>query len=132
MIDKSNGRLFARKVVRLFGDVELKDIENEIRAITKLCKTGHENIVQVFEFGVLKEDSAWHFIDMELCDFTLEKYIQGADVPGLPKWGQFEEPISVFRARAICHINGQILNGLHFIHSHQEVHRDLSPQNGKH
>ena len=91
MIETTSGHLFARKVVRLFGEVDKKDVENEIRAVTKLCKSGHANIVQVLEFGVLKEDSAWHFIDMELCDITLEGYVRGADIPCLPNWRQVNE-----------------------------------------
>ena len=127
MIDTSDGRLFARKVVRLFGAVEATDIDNEIRAVTKLCKSGHANIVQVFEFGLLKDDSAWHFIDMELCDFTLENYIRGDETPPLLSWEQVK--LQKLFHTTISDINGQILEGLIFIHGHREVHRDLSPQN---
>src|SRR5271154_131244 len=127
MIDTSDGRFFARKVVRLFGAVEATDIDNEIRAVTELCKSGHANIVQVFEFGLLKDDSAWHFIDMELCDFTLEKYIRGADASPLLSWEQAK--VQQLFHPTICHINRQILEGLIFIHGNREFHRDLSPQN---
>jgi serine/threonine protein kinase len=65
--------LFARKVSRPFaGIVTNVDLENEVRAIKTLCKTGHPNIVQVLEYGKLKKDGVFFYIDMDLCETSLE------------------------------------------------------------
>src|SRR5277367_1789996 len=119
MIENSSGRCFARKVIPLRRGADAKDIENEMRAVNKLCKSGHANIVQVVEFGSLKLDSVWHFIDMELCDFTLANYADGEDVPLLPNWKKVKE--NDFFHSSICNINRQIIEGLVFIHHHREV-----------
>jgi serine/threonine protein kinase len=121
-------KFFARKVIRPFAAVHKKDIENEVRAINKLCQSLHPNIVQVFHHGYLKRDSAFYFMDMELCDFTLEQYMNDKNVSHLDKW-------SIIRAGGdlffhVVDIALQIINGLVFIHACGEVHRDLSPQNG--
>jgi len=55
-------------VVREFSGITKEDIDNEVRAITKLCKSRHSNIVHVIDHGPLKPDSAFYFIDMELCE----------------------------------------------------------------
>ena len=94
----------------------------------KLCKSSHPNIVQIFDLGQLKPDSAFYFLDMELCDFTLEDYCRGFDVPILENWTVIRKQRAL--ALSICLINDQIVDGLIYIHSSQEVHRDLTPHNG--
>ena len=99
--------------MRPFYDTTKEDIDNEINAITKLCTTGaHGNIVVVLRHGWLKS-SPYYFIDMELCDKSLEQYIQTSKV----------------EIDGIWRIMGDITNGVAFIHSHKEVHRDLKPRN---
>lgn len=119
-------------MVYTFGRFK-KDIDNELRAIDKLCKTGHPSIVEVFEYGQLKPDLYFYYIDMELCDFTLEEYIHGKEVPRLKNWESIRSD-KLFGAYElkfyVLEIAEEILNGLIFIHRHDEVHRDLSPQNG--
>lgn len=119
-------QFFARKVIRWFGRVSRADIKNEIRAVQKLCRSSHPNVVQILEFGQLKRDSKFYFIDMDLCDFSLAQYIQcGVEVPGLVDWQiARQQPQNIFE------ITGQIIEGLIFIHKNEEVHRDLSPENG--
>lgn len=124
----ANHKCFARKVTRLFADIRLEEIENEIRAVNKLCKSCHPNIIQVFELGQLRRDSAFYFIDMELCNFTLEKYSRGDDVPSLTNWNSLRNEGKL--PETICTIIDNIVDGLIFIHGQKEVHRDLSPQNG--
>lgn len=104
------------------------EIENEVRAINKLCKSQHPNIVQVLQYGTLRKDSAFYFIDMERCDATLEKYMQGQHVEGLTNWETVEQ--SDTRERYVYEILQHILHGILYIHSLHEVHRDLSPHNG--
>jgi serine/threonine protein kinase len=82
----TNNKCFARKIIRVFVGVSEKEIKNEIRAVNKLCKSSHPNIVQVLDFGKIKNDGALYFIDMELCSFTLESYIQGREVPFIESW----------------------------------------------
>jgi len=104
------------------------EIANEIRAINKLCKTQHPNIVQVFEYGTLRKDGAFYFIDMERCDVSLDKYIQGQYVDGLTNWETVQE--SDLREMYVYEILQHILHGILYIHALHEVHRDLSPHNG--
>jgi serine/threonine protein kinase len=103
--------------------VRQKDVDNEVRAVNKLCKSNHPNIVQVLELGQLRADSTSFFIDMELCSVSLDNYIySGALAPGLYVWDTTPSQI--------CSIFKDIIHGLVFIHEHGEVHRDLSPHNG--
>jgi serine/threonine protein kinase len=118
-------------VIRVFVGISQKDVENEVRAVNKLCKSRHPNIVQVFQLGKLKTDGAFYFIDMELCAFTLDKYIQGADVPFLDNWKDINRRVSEGELPTQLYtITDNLLDGLIFIHEHGEVHRDLSPHNG--
>lgn len=127
-ISDTDSKGFARKIVRPFSGVGKEDIENEVRAIIKLCKTMHPNIVQVFNDGPLQPDSAYYCIDMELCEFTLERYTSCENVPHLENWRTVRSNPD-FPADVVPIIR-DIVNGLVFIHSTHEVHRDLSPQNG--
>lgn len=109
----------------MYGDSitrkEITDsIKNEARAIAKLCKPGqHRNIVAVFRQGEVK-DTAFYYIDMELCDSNLEIFIR--------KHGALREaPVTMPQ---ILEIMVQIVNGVAFIHDQNEVHRDLKPRNG--
>lgn len=106
-----------------------------MRAVAKLCNPGaHRNIVAVLEFGKLPR-SYFHFLDMELCDLSLEAYIQR-------KWTQdvkiklshlieVDELPELARLSQVGNIMHDIVAGVAFIHSHKEIHRDLKPQNGR-
>ena len=126
--------MFARKLLRPCGDVTPELIQNEMRAVTKLCKPGsHENIVAVFEFGKLPR-SYFHFIDMELCDLNLETYIYRDWTPYVkeraPDLVAIDDMSTTAKLSQIGDIMMDIAAGVAFIHSHQEVHRDLKPRNG--
>ena len=103
------------------------EIENEVRAINKLCKSRHSNIIQVLQYETLRKDDAFYFIDMERCDATLEKYMQDQHVEDLTDWKTVEQ--SNMRERYIYEILQHILHDILYIHSLHEVHRDLSPYN---
>ena len=109
-------------------NIKQEEIDNELRAVNKLCKSEHPNIVQVFQAGALIGDSSVYFIDMELCDFTLKQYSSGEDVPFLPSWHIVRERANF--QESLYQITNQIVDGLIFIHENQEVHRDLCPSNG--
>ena len=122
--------MFARKLVRPFAErISDADIANEIRAMEKLCKGSHQNIIHIYNHGRLTPSSAFYFIDMALCDFNLDEYIRcSRQAPGLCLWKR-EETIDA-GILLIWPIMDQVLDGLTFIHSNKEVHRDLAPQNG--
>jgi len=121
-------KAFARKVIRAFGAVTKDDVDNELRALKKLCQNQHPNIVQVFDYGELNPDSAVHFIDMELCDISLGHYLDGQELKDGVSWATVKEQDDV--PAHGYNILQQILNGLLYIHCVGEVHRDLSPHNG--
>jgi serine/threonine protein kinase len=115
-------------VIRAFGAVTQDDVDNEVRALKKLCQNQHPNIVQVFAYGELNPDSAVHFIDMELCDISLGNYLDGQELKNGVSWATVKEDEDV--PAHGYNILQQILNGLLYIHCEGEVHRDLSPHNG--
>jgi serine/threonine protein kinase len=123
--------VFARKVNRPFsGRCDPDDIANEARAIDKLCLGAHPNIVTVFDHGRVRPDSPFYFIDMEFCEINLSDYIDGTlSVTTLTDWGQVRGS-GELHLSVICDIMKQVLEGLIFIHEHNEVHRDLDPLNG--
>lgn len=124
MRNTKSDTVFARKVIRPFVGITDVDIQNEVRAIKRLCKTGHPNIVQVLEYGSLKEDAMFFFIDMELCEASLEEYLRGGiSVGGGPTWETVCKDAAVMADKA-CIILQHIVNGLFYIHTMGEAHRD--------
>ena len=97
-------------------------MQNEIRAITKLCNGSQKNIITVFGHGVFG-DSSYAYIDMELCDFSLHDYNKCKRLVGQVEGSSRDD-------RHIWIAMMQIANGLCFIHNNQEIHRDLKPSNG--
>jgi len=93
-----------------FGTVTGEAVVNEQRAVWKLCRESNKHLVAVLGVGII---DSHYFIDMELCDRNLEEYIQTSDVEINGVWG----------------IMRDITDGVAFIHSHKEVHRDLKPRN---
>lgn len=108
------------------------DVLNEARAIDKLFAKGkHKNLVTVIVHGWLA-NSTTYYIDMEFCEATLEAFIEGK----FPEYFLASNGTTLscpFTRRNIWNIWGimeQLANGLRFIHSCKEVHRDLKPRNG--
>jgi len=93
--------------------------DNEVRAISKLCKAdSHPNIVAVFRLGEVK-NSALYYIDMELCGGNLDQYMRDHSPAST-------SPIAIDQ---IWDIMVQITSGLSYIHSSGEIHRDIKPRN---
>lgn len=102
-------------------------MENEIRAIAKLCVHRHENIVQVFEHGKVP-GFPYYFIDMELCDVDLSAYID-CKYAGAHLAKRIDPALSEGMS-ATWEILKDITDGLIFIHKLNEIHRDMKPRNG--
>jgi serine/threonine protein kinase len=108
----------------------VEDVQNEIRAVEKLCKPGtHENLVALIRHGQLPP--SYYFLDMELCDLNLEVWIG-------KKWtAAMKGTVPYFTANPPPHIRMahmwkiimDITRGVAFIHDHGEIHRDLKPSN---
>jgi serine/threonine protein kinase len=105
---------------------------NEARAINKLRTKPSDNLVSVIKHGWFP-DSTTYFIDMELCEANLERYIQD---PTPMLYDQLSNPrllnIPPSANRGFLKtwdIMEQIASGLEVIHSANEVHRDLKPRN---
>jgi serine/threonine protein kinase len=73
-------QVFARKLMRVFGSVTQEDIENEVRAVSELCRPGQSNtVVEVIMHGWLPRTD-FYFIDMEYCPDTLYDWILRRDI----------------------------------------------------
>ena len=117
--------------MRPFYDTTNDDIDNEVKAITKLCAEGvHENIVAVLQHGWLKR-SPYYFIDMELCDLNLENFIYAKSLDGFESEFESEgKTQQEVRLANLWPITTDIVRGLRFIHVNGHVHRDMKPRNG--
>ena len=74
-----NHQVFARKIVRIFGDVTHEDAESEGRMLSELCRPGRSlTVVEVIKHGWLPRRLLLYYIDMEYCPETLEYRIYGA------------------------------------------------------
>jgi serine/threonine protein kinase len=120
-------------VIHVAGRASPEDIQNEVRVIDKLFKTGgHQNIVAVFNHGWIEGNDHYTF-DMELCALTLDEFLRGGIKNEIPPVNYFDfgpsvsEPFTCFKLRTITE---HIARGLQFIHNAGEMHRDLKPRNG--
>jgi serine/threonine protein kinase len=87
---------------------------------------GHENILAVLGHGYLN-NSSYYFFDMELCQLNLSHYILSEWNPTLlDKHLTITGDNKIMNAMSIMR---QITNGVIYIHSQHEVHRDLKPLN---
>jgi serine/threonine protein kinase len=113
-------------LVGLFGAVTEADIDREVQIIMRLCTTGHNHIVKVLHHDWL--DSRYHFIDMELCDISLEEYVSGN--PLLERPNLLHEPVFVssdcspnLRLLNTFTVGNHIAQGISFIHEQNYSHR---------
>lgn len=132
--ERTKLQCFARKLLHLQNPKnKLTYIENEARAVRKLCDGRNPNVIHVFGMGDFTY-SSYYFIDMELCDLSLQGYLYPDPTEytaiGLPPLLRDLPSASV--PDHIWNIMRQIASGLKFIHAHSEAHRDLKPSNGDH
>jgi serine/threonine protein kinase len=66
---------------------------------------------------------------MEKCTANLDEYVHGGHVDGIHDWQQLEIEDRI--EYLIESILNDVVNGLKAIHMHNEVHRDISPQNSE-
>jgi len=79
-------------------------------------RLSHANVVQVFDFGRIGESL---FIAME--------FVDGLDLAALLR--RFKEEHRQVPLSAAFHVAIEIIRALDFAHSHNVVHRDVSPSN---
>jgi serine/threonine protein kinase len=104
------------------------DIENEVRAIDKLCKGSAPNIVTVFRHGDL-DFLHYIFIDMEICAYSLQEYMyKGNELWTLLELPQYGDPLIVQFAPT-WQIMHDISCAVQYIHINGFVHRDVKPSN---
>ena len=123
--------------MRVIGWITRQDLENEARNITNLIKIGvHNNIIAIMAHGPIKD---YYFIDMELCDLTLNAYIHylaGSGSLGIEIQSSISPVLvekdcsAIARMDNVLTIGCHIARGLAFLHDHGQVHRDLKPLNG--
>ena len=132
--------------MRPLGDLTDKDVQNELRAIKKLCQdNSHPNLVSVFGHGQFfdrKSQLTWFYIDMELCDFNLHDAIENrqllrqtrTDLPTVGDGTRATVRYMLSREQELeCMMKmlSDLTSGIVFMHGLGEVHRDLKPHNGK-
>lgn len=125
---EADGKVFARKLISITSSskVTREDIENEARAVRKLCsRVAQDNIVEVYCHKWLSRERETYIFDMEYCEKTLDIHIKTNLLLGPP--GALA--ITDLRVREAIKIAEDITNALKFIHELDEVHRDLKPSN---
>lgn len=95
-----------------FDDYELKEAMDRFKREAQAAgKLSHANIVMVYEYGE-EEDTA--FISME--------YVDGRTLQEI----MAEDELTIGQVQTFAR---QLLDGLHYAHSHQVIHRDIKPAN---
>jgi len=141
----SDLQVFARKILRIFGDLTKEDVDNEAAAISQLCRPGTSNtVVEVYDHRWLPgPDPSYYYIDMEFCPQTLEEWIYGPtryknSERGMSLAGTETSPSTTtdpsttgeLVSEQVLDILQNISSGLEYLHANGIVHRDLKPRNG--
>ncbi|KRZ38241.1 Serine/threonine-protein kinase/endoribonuclease IRE1, partial [Trichinella pseudospiralis] len=96
-----------KQMIRHFASVA----HHEVQVLRRSDR--HPNVIRYY---CTESDEQFLYIALELCSFTLEKYVEQPEM------------------RELCNLQPQMLlkqisNGLHYLHQLGIVHRDLKPQN---
>jgi serine/threonine protein kinase len=106
-------------------------VENEVRIFDKIYRAPHKNIVAVLDYGYLSGDNNYFFLDMELCERSLDDHIRDHIRPASENELIPSDPtVSQARIKKSMNIMLNIAEGVSYIHRQGEVHRDLKPENG--
>lgn len=81
-------------------------------------------------FGTRMPHSPYYFIDMELCEGTLEDYLKDKSSLSYQYASKEGEVWNAWGPWNTWDIMEQIAASLEHIHRCEQVHRDLKPQNG--
>jgi serine/threonine protein kinase len=100
--------------------------------VLKLCKPGsHKNVVEVFRVGDIVAQSRYYYLDMKVFDLSLDQYLRrdwtnelSEKAPYLAGVDKSPESLKTAQTQMIMQ---DIVNGVAFIHSQKEIHRDLKP-----
>jgi serine/threonine protein kinase len=125
------------------GQTRIQEIENEARMSKLLEEHKHPNIVTILGHGWIKNSGSVFFIDMELCDMSLIEYIRylkgeiNTSSTGRNIAPSQQEYPSLIQADMSCEcrvhnmwaIASQVAQGIAFLLSHKQVHRDITPKN---
>ncbi|MCU0663602.1 MAG: ATP-binding protein [Myxococcota bacterium] len=104
----ATGKQAALKIAKSGDARALSQLAQEARMAVEVL---HENVVRVFDVDVAPE--GFLYVVME--------YLEGKDLSDLREnWGNLEWGLKVLR---------QVCSGLHELHKHNLVHRDLKPTN---
>lgn len=110
--DERLGRPVAIKILREHYAQDETFVRRFQREARSAASVAHGNVVDIYDFG--QQDDALYIV-MQLVD--------GEDLKHLI---QREAPLDPARVRSII---GQVLDGLHAIHTAGIIHRDIKPQN---
>ena len=125
-------QVFARKV----SSRRAKNIDKEPETNLQICKamdsTVH-HIVTVLYIRKLLGLPHEIFIDIKLCDLSLEDYLYSGSfrTPKDHTIAHFiKDALPPYKSRQIGYIMKQITNGIQCLYSFHLVHRNLKPRNG--
>jgi alpha-tubulin suppressor-like RCC1 family protein len=126
--DRNYKMFFAIKKIKFKKENE-KEILKELEIFNLIFKIKHKNIVSYESFWIENHimNSSILYIAMELCEQTLNKFIQTKDVMKLEN----SERSTLLRYYITNHIFIEILEGVNYLHKQnpQIIHRDLKPDN---
>jgi serine/threonine protein kinase len=124
-----------RKLIRVNGvGYTDREIAERLEDSLQLCRTPHENILQIISHGLLEQHRTTYFIDTEYCDLSLERYMyskKSLDLGEVMLLQDYSKMVGDGNlAPFICGVMQELLSGLIFLHRSGRKHGDLSPRNG--
>jgi serine/threonine protein kinase/tetratricopeptide (TPR) repeat protein len=110
-------RFAALKLLR--GNVDPGEIIRFRREFTSILRCQHPNIVSVYGMG-----------EFQGSPYYLMEYLKGDDFLTEMRRGlRTHAPIPDSRIAKLVDIGCQVMDALHYLHSHKTIHRDLKPAN---